>query len=390
MAGRTLTVHLAADTDKFRREMRQASTATSGLKGRIGGLAGSMTTMLGPAMLGVGIAAAGMAVKLGVDGVQAAIADEAAAAKLGQTLQNLGLAHEQTGVEAYIDKMQRATGVADDQLRPAYTRLVTSLGDTQRANDALALALDVSAGTGKSLETVVAALGKAYDGNAGALGRLGTGLDKALLKSGDMDAITKKLSETYAGQAATAADTWAGKVSRVSVAFDELKEAFGQGFLDAIDNADNGMGADGLTGTIQNMEPAMKMLGSTVGETAIAIIDLLSYAQSAKDAFDSWYGTLDGFDKLVVDSVLQTLRAFTGGVITLRDAIKSAVEWWHQLTGSGATNQFGSGQGSMSGGGTFTTTSATTGGNDQGAVRVLARTLTMADNRNSGAVQVLV
>jgi len=330
--GRTLTVHLAADTNKFRRDMQAAGAAAGGLGSRVGGLASSMTAMLGPALLGAGIAAGALAVKLGVDGVQAAIEDEKAAAKLAQTLDNLGLAHDTGKVEAYIDAMQRSTGVADDQLRPAYARLVTSLGDTQRANDALALALDISVGTGKSLETVVAALGKAYDGNTGSLGRLGVGLDKAIIKSGDMDVITQALSERFQGQAATAADTWGGKIDRVSVAFDELKEAFGKGFLSALTEADSAMGPDGMTKTMQDLEPAIQNIGKALGETVIAIGDIIGWVGQAMTAFDTWRQGLDGWQRYLVDTVLASVKALTLGVIALRDAIQGAINLWNQLT----------------------------------------------------------
>ena len=145
--------------------------------------------------------------------LSAAIADEKAQKALTQTLKNLGLAYSTLSVTKYIDDLQRATGVSEDQLRPAFQRLVLVLGDVGKAQKALSLAMDISAGTGKDLSAVSMALSKGYSGQMTALSRLGAGLDKALLKSGDMEAITAKLSELFAGQALVAANTYAGQMA---------------------------------------------------------------------------------------------------------------------------------------------------------------------------------
>lgn len=355
MAGRTLTVYLAADTSKFRSGMIDASNDAEGFRGKLGGLANNLTNMLGPALLGAGVAAGAMAVKLGVEGVQAAIEDEKAAAKLAKTLENVGLAHDTAKVEDYIDSMQRATGVADDELRPAYDRLIRSIGDTKGANDALALAMDISAGTGKSLDAVVQALGKAYDGNTGALGKLGAGIDTAILKTGDMEQITAALAKTFGGQAAEQAKTWQGQIDRLSIAFDELKESFGQGFLDSLGSADNALGADGLTGTMKELEPAVRAVGDSLGDSILVLRDVALFTKGAYDAFDTWRKQLEGPLKVAVDAITlaiqQTtnpLKAAAGAVDLLKAAYDRLIDTYNRWTGMEATK---GGSGSSSGGG---------------------------------------
>jgi hypothetical protein len=87
--------------------------------------------------------------------------------------------------------------VTDDQLRPAFARLVRSTKDVEDAQKLLNLALDLASATGKPLEAVSNALARAYDGNTTALGKLGLGLDANLLKSKDFDAIFKTLTSTF-------------------------------------------------------------------------------------------------------------------------------------------------------------------------------------------------
>jgi hypothetical protein len=179
--------------------------------------------MVGPALIGAAAAAGTFAVALAVDGVQAAIQEEAELAKLSTTLNNLGFAEQTDEVNSFIDELQYASAVSDSTLRPAYSRLLTSVNDVTQAQKLLELALDVSAGTGKSLEAVTNALGKAYDGNLGALGKLGAGIDASTIKSKDLDGALAQLSTTFSGQASTAAGTLQGQMKILSISFDELK-----------------------------------------------------------------------------------------------------------------------------------------------------------------------
>lgn len=183
----------------------------------------------------------------------AAIADEKAQKALTQTLKNLGLAYSTLSVTKYIDNLQRATGVSEDELRPAFQRLVLVLGDVGKAQSALSLAMDISAGTGKDLSAVSLALSKGYSGQTTALSRLGAGLDKALLKSGDMEKITAKLSELFAGQAQVAADTYAGQMAILGVAAQEASEKIGVALIDALISLSGENGVSDLATQMENL-----------------------------------------------------------------------------------------------------------------------------------------
>lgn len=202
----------------------------------LGGKLGKFGKVAGAAFAAAGVAAAAYAGKLLVDGVKAAIEDEAAQAKLAKTLQNTtGASKDQiAAVEDYITKTTLATGVLDDKLRPSLDRLVRSTGNVTEAQKLQGMALDISAGTGKDLQAVSEALAKAHDGNFAALKKLGVPLDENIIKTKDFDAAQAALAATFGGQAAEQANTFQGKMARLSAAFGEAKETVGSYVLDAL------------------------------------------------------------------------------------------------------------------------------------------------------------
>lgn len=234
MAGqsRTLKLSILADVDQLKKSL---GTGTKEVQ-TFGSNISDFGKKAGLAFAAAGAAAGAYAVKLAVDGVQSAIADQAAQEKLATTLRNVtGATNEQIkSVEDYITKTSLAYGVTDDDLRPSLERLARATGDVRKAQELQTLAIDIAAGSGKSLEAVSNALAKAQEGNTAALGKLGVGLSAATLKTLSMDEITKKLGDTFENQASVKADTFQGKMARLSIAFDEGKETVGGFILDAI------------------------------------------------------------------------------------------------------------------------------------------------------------
>lgn len=226
---RTLKLALLADTKNFIDGLDKADKETKTFSNKLD----DALQKGAAAFLAVGAAAGAMAIKIGIDAVKAAVEDEKAQKSLAITLKNTTKATDAqvAAVEDYIDKTARATGVADDQLRPSFDRLVRSTQDVTKAQKLQTLALDIAAGTGKDLATVSEALGKAYDGNLGALKRIGVPLDENIVKTKDFDAAVVALTQTFAGQADAAAETFAGRLARIRIAIDEAKEQLGQALL---------------------------------------------------------------------------------------------------------------------------------------------------------------
>ena len=166
--------------------------------------------------------------------ISAFAADEKAAKSLAVQLANTGNAFRVNEVEAYIAQLQGLYGVLDDQLRPAFQTLLNATGSVTLSQKALETALNVSAGTGKDLASVVAAIAKGASGTTTALSRLGTGLDKATIAGGDMNEIMAALDAKFKGQALARLDTYAGKMDLLKVATNNATEAIGKGLLDAL------------------------------------------------------------------------------------------------------------------------------------------------------------
>ena len=254
------------------RDLQRMDRTAKKAQGPIAQLASGFRNQLTPNLALAGAAAAAFAVKFGVDAVKAAAAEEAAIARLSQALDNVGQAMSLDGVESFIDGMARATGVADDQLRPAMVTLVNATGDAAEAQRLMSLALDVSAGSGRDLSSVTMALSKAANGQTTALRRLGVPLSDAAVKSGDLRAVTAELNDVFGGQAARAANTYEGRIKRLGVAFGELQESLGTGFLNGLQGSEEGTRS--LTGAIESLEPAMEGLGAMVATQVNGLGDL--------------------------------------------------------------------------------------------------------------------
>jgi len=226
---RTLKLSILADVDQLNKSLKAANNDVESSSSKIS----DFGKKAGLAFAAAAAAAGAYAVKIGIDGVKAAIADEQAQVKLAGALRNAtGATDAQiASVEKQILKMSLATGVSDDQLRPAMARLALSTQDAGKATDLLALAMDISAQTGKPLEGVANALGKAYDGNTAALGKLGIGLSSAELKAMSFEEVSGRLTTLFGGAATANANTFAGRMERLKVTFDEAKETIGFALL---------------------------------------------------------------------------------------------------------------------------------------------------------------
>ena len=179
-------------------------------------------------------------IEFGKASVEAFAADEKSAKILGNTLNNLGLTFTDIPVEKFITNLSELNGIAKTDLRNSFSTLVRSTGDATKAQDLLALGLDISSGTGKDLASVTKALAKAYGGSYTALSKLGAGLTKAEIATGNFAAIQAHLAQVFKGDAAVAADSFSGKIARLKTSFEEFKITIGAGLVDAFTSLSKG------------------------------------------------------------------------------------------------------------------------------------------------------
>lgn len=183
-------------------------------------------------------AGAAFAVKVGVDSVKAAVADEKSQALLANTLRNTTGANKEViaSIEDYIDKAQRALGITDDELRPAFAKLASITGNTTQAQGLLGIAMDVSAGATVDMATATNAVVKATQGNFKALRNMGVQLDATTIKTKDVQAALAAAAKTFGGAAATRAETFEYRMKRVGIAFSEAKETLGNALMPTIES----------------------------------------------------------------------------------------------------------------------------------------------------------
>lgn len=225
---RALTLKLLADTADFQKKLAAGAKDVESIGDRLTDFGKKAAA----AFAVVGAAATAFA----VDAIKNAAADEAAQRQLALTIENSTRATKDqvAAVEEYIRQTSISIGVTDDELRPAFARLVRSTKDVEDATQLLNLALDISAATGKPLQTIAMALGKAYDGNAASLGRLGLGLDASIIKSKDFDKIFNELTKTFGNFAENEALSTEKQMERVKIALDEAKESIGAALLPVV------------------------------------------------------------------------------------------------------------------------------------------------------------
>jgi hypothetical protein len=292
---RTLKLSILADVDDLKKKLGEADKAVESNSSKISEFGKKAAAAFAVAAA----AAVAYGTKLAIDGVKSAIEDEQAQLRLAAALKTAtGATDAQiAATEAYILKTSLATGVADDQLRPAMQRLAVSTKSTEEAQNLLNLALDIAKGRGLELETVANALGRAQDGNTTALGRLGLGLSKSELATLSFTEVQQKLSDLYGGAAAANAETFQGKIDRLKVGFDEAKESLGVALLPAVERFigflnNTGIptlnafiagltGNEGLSKSLQQSQKGAETFGKAINGVAGIIAGFIGFVREA-------------------------------------------------------------------------------------------------------------
>ena len=312
-SNRALTLSIVADIDNLQKGLAKADNEIQGFGQKIGEFGKKVAAAFAVAAA----AAVAYAGKLAIDGVKSAIEDEQAQLRLAAALRTAtGATDAQIkATEEYIRSTQLATGITDNDLRASFQRLSVSTKDATKSQQLLTLAIDISKGSGKDLNSVVEALSKAYEGQDTRLVRLGIGITQADAKAMDFTETTKALTNLYGGAAAANAETFQGRIDRLKQAFEEAKEEIGYRLLPFIE----------------------RFVSLIINQVVPKLQEFAAYFDPIKQAIKDNQEAFDAFGKFVVDVVipilvgtlgaaLKTVGVIAGGVVDIIGKVISAIQ----------------------------------------------------------------
>ena len=243
-------------------------------------------------------------VQFGKASVQAFSDSTKEAQLLATQLNAVNLGFASPFINEFIDKLELATGVAGDKLTNAFISLSQATGDASTAQNILSTALDVSLGTGKDLNTITNALQRAYKGETTALAKLRIGYTTTELKGRKFEDVIKDLQERFDGAAGRATDTFAGKMARLSAAVEQAKEAFGEGLVSGLEDADI---------AIEDLQEGIINLGKALGDLSAAVVEF------GKDAKDTFQDIVDSAPFKALGALFEGFTRFVIGGIVMGD-----------------------------------------------------------------------
>jgi hypothetical protein len=226
-------------------------------------------------------------VQFGKASLEAFSEDEQAAARLSQSVKNLGLAFEDTRISKFISDLELTSGVLDDSLRPAMQALLNTTGSVAKSQELMALALDMSRASGFDVATVSKDLSKAFVGQTRSLSKYKTGLSQVELTTKSFGELQEILQTQFKGQSAAYLDTYAGKVSLLNVAYANMQETIGKGLVDAFATLSGDKGIDGGITAMDAFADSVADTTRGVANLVNAFQDLGTYASTAFDLLRS-------------------------------------------------------------------------------------------------------
>jgi hypothetical protein len=178
--------------------------------------------------------------------------DEAAAKRLELQLQNTGNAFRVDEVEEYIKSLEKTNAILVD-LRGPFQTLLNLTGSVELAQRSLEVALNTSAGTGETLNTVISAISSGLRGQTKGIKNLNTGIDANIIATGDMNSIMSALEKRFSGQAAARLNTYAGKMNVLAKGAEEATKAIGEGLVDSLTLLSKDQSVQSIADSFENL-----------------------------------------------------------------------------------------------------------------------------------------
>jgi hypothetical protein len=273
------------------------------------------------------------ALLFGKSAITAALEDQKSQVLLAKTIKNNAKARKGLlkDSEATISALESQYNIVDDKLRPAFGKLVMATKSVSKSQKIIRTAIDISAQSGKSLDSVVSALSRAYLGSNTALSKLGLGIDKAKLKTMSFDQLLQQLTKSTGGAGKAAAGTYQGAVDGLSIAWGNFQESVGYKILPKLQTMLKyvktkvvpwlGEVKKGFDGVGKDESSPAQTLGRAI--------------QSMFLSFQNLFGTLSGSQSgqslSVLDQLATALTTIANAITKVTDAVSKAGSWWGKV-----------------------------------------------------------
>jgi hypothetical protein len=279
-ANTSLAIRIAAIFDN--KGLKQADKGIKSLQSSVKKLAGAA---------GIGLSTAAV-INFGKKAAKAFMEDEKAANRLAISVRNLGLGFQTPRIESYISELSKMSGVTDDQLRPAMQRLLQTTGSVTKAQELLAQATDISAGSGVSYETVVNDLSMAYVGQTRGLRKYSLGLTQAELKTMKFADVQERLNKQFSGANAEYLTTYAGKLQLITTAAGEASEKIGGALVESLVSV---FAAGDTTNFVNQIDTLATKISDTVASVVFGFQKL--YVLTSDRAILASFNPFDDYEK---------------------------------------------------------------------------------------------
>lgn len=272
---------------KGKAAFKQADTAVAKLQKSVRNLAGGLGVAYGTRAIAA----------FGKQAVKAFAEDEAAALRLSNAVDNLGISFANVEVADFISNLESAAGIADDVLRPAFQALLTTTGSLTQSQKLLNDAITISRGTGVELATVAQDLANGYVGITRGLRKYNSGLTQSELKTKSFSDILGILLKQSSGAANAYLSTTSFKFDVLTVAVDNARESIGKGLIDALARAGGGTEASDAVKTINNIAKAINGITLATGTAIGGLTSALSLlGKLPKNIFEGFAGKAGGIN----------------------------------------------------------------------------------------------
>ena len=323
--GRSISIGLSANTKNFAKSLRSAEKNLERFKNGV--------KILGTAVAASFAAMGAAALLFGKSAITAALEDQKSQVLLAKTIKNNAKARKGLlkDSEATISALESQYNIVDDKLRPAFGKLVLATKSVSKSQKIIRTAIDISAQSGKSLDSVVSALSRAYLGSNTALSKLGLGIDKAKLKTMSFDQLLQQLTKSTGGAGKAAAGTYQGAVDGLSIAWGNFQESVGYKILPKLQTMLKyvktkvvpwlGEVKKGFDGVGKDESSPAQTLGRAI--------------QTMFLSFQNLFGTLSGSQSgqslSVLDQMATALTTIASAITKVTDAVSKAGSWWGKV-----------------------------------------------------------